>query len=172
MSLFCETKDGLLTRQQWYAKLQAYAGKLVWGFKLISTQLGITGQRLNDTTIKQAAWDILNSNTVGVWAPVATIDGTDVVNPVKEVGNFDMIRRDYKPHFRFQMSRPTTPLNFPYLSMRSWQSHQSLRRIPLLRKNGIDLLWLARRAVKKPSRKILNRSRRLCGESFCVSEGP
>ncbi|KAL0958188.1 hypothetical protein HGRIS_000351 [Hohenbuehelia grisea] len=55
---------------QYYAKLQAYAG-----------------QRLNDTNIKQAAWNFINTNTVGVWAPVADIGGTDVVNPIKEIPN-------------------------------------------------------------------------------------
>ncbi|KAJ8514833.1 hypothetical protein ONZ45_g7662 [Pleurotus djamor] len=53
---------------QYYAKLQAYAG-----------------QRLNDNTLKQAAWNFINSNTVGIWAPIADVEGTDVVNPIKEV---------------------------------------------------------------------------------------
>ncbi|KAJ7682563.1 hypothetical protein DFH06DRAFT_1161543 [Mycena polygramma] len=55
---------------QWYAKLQAYAG-----------------QRLNDTTIKQAAWDIINANTTGVWPPQVTVSGTDVINPIHEIPN-------------------------------------------------------------------------------------
>ncbi|KAF4616545.1 hypothetical protein D9613_008386 [Agrocybe pediades] len=55
---------------QYYAKLQAYAG-----------------QRLNDTSLKQAAWDIINKNTVGVWAPVQTIGGTDVLNQIREIPN-------------------------------------------------------------------------------------
>ncbi|PSR72858.1 hypothetical protein PHLCEN_2v11271 [Hermanssonia centrifuga] len=32
-----------------------------------------SGQRLNDTSLKQGAWDVLNSNTVGVWPPVTQI---------------------------------------------------------------------------------------------------
>ncbi|KAF4582536.1 hypothetical protein EYR38_002662 [Pleurotus pulmonarius] len=55
---------------QYYAKLQAYAG-----------------QRLNDVSIKQAAWNFINTNQVGVWAPVADIGGTDVINPIKEIPN-------------------------------------------------------------------------------------
>ncbi|KAF8985789.1 hypothetical protein BDQ17DRAFT_1415302 [Cyathus striatus] len=55
---------------QYYAKLQAYAG-----------------QRLNDTSIKSAAWTVINANTVGVWAPVQTIGGTDVLNPINEIPN-------------------------------------------------------------------------------------
>jgi hypothetical protein len=53
---------------QLYAKLQAYAG-----------------ERLNDTSIKQAAWNVLNKNTVGVWPPVTKVSGTDVVEPANEV---------------------------------------------------------------------------------------
>ncbi|PFH45838.1 hypothetical protein AMATHDRAFT_157669 [Amanita thiersii Skay4041] len=56
--------------QQYYAKLQAYAG-----------------QRLNDTSIKQAAWNFINNNKVGVWDPPVEIGGTDVVNPIKEIPN-------------------------------------------------------------------------------------
>ncbi|CAL1711031.1 unnamed protein product [Somion occarium] len=55
---------------QYYAKLQAYAG-----------------QRLNDTSLKQGAWDVLNKNTTGVWPPVTKVGGTDVVNPVNEIAN-------------------------------------------------------------------------------------
>ncbi|KAJ7648503.1 hypothetical protein B0H17DRAFT_1103120 [Mycena rosella] len=55
---------------QWYAKLQAYAG-----------------ERLNDTTIKQAAWDIINANTTGVWGPEVQVSGTNVINPVNEIPN-------------------------------------------------------------------------------------
>ncbi|KAG9218199.1 hypothetical protein CCMSSC00406_0005880 [Pleurotus cornucopiae] len=55
---------------QYYAKLQAYAG-----------------QRLNDVSIKQAAWNFINTNQVGVWAPVADVGGTDVINPIKEIPN-------------------------------------------------------------------------------------
>ncbi|KAJ7781011.1 hypothetical protein B0H16DRAFT_1298639 [Mycena metata] len=55
---------------QWYAKLQAYAG-----------------ERLNDTTIKQAAWDIINANTTGVFPPQVKVSGTDVINPVNEIPN-------------------------------------------------------------------------------------
>ncbi|KAJ7228433.1 hypothetical protein GGX14DRAFT_345881 [Mycena pura] len=54
----------------WYAKLQAYAG-----------------QRLNDTSLKQAAWDIINTNTIGVWPPKVKVGGTDVVNPITEIPN-------------------------------------------------------------------------------------
>ncbi|TFK41764.1 hypothetical protein BDQ12DRAFT_678450 [Crucibulum laeve] len=56
--------------QQYYAKLQAYAG-----------------QRLNNATIKQAAWNFINKNTVGVWAPEQNIGGTDVLNPIVEIPN-------------------------------------------------------------------------------------
>lgn len=45
----------------------------------------IIGQRLNDVSIKQAAWNFINTNKVGVWAPVADVGGTDVINPIKEV---------------------------------------------------------------------------------------
>lgn len=45
----------------------------------------IIGQRLNDVSIKQAAWNFINTNQVGVWAPVADVGGTDVINPIKEV---------------------------------------------------------------------------------------
>jgi hypothetical protein len=45
------------------------------------------GERLNDTSIKQAAWDIINANTTGVWPPQVTVSGTDVVNPVNEIPN-------------------------------------------------------------------------------------
>jgi len=55
---------------QWYAKLQAYAG-----------------ERLNDTSIKQAAWDIINANTTGVFGPQVQVSGTDVINPVNEIPN-------------------------------------------------------------------------------------
>ncbi|KAF8970077.1 hypothetical protein BDZ97DRAFT_1652716 [Flammula alnicola] len=55
---------------QYYAKLQAYAG-----------------ERLQDTSIKQAAWNIINNNAVGVWAPVQNIGGTDVLNPITEIPN-------------------------------------------------------------------------------------
>ncbi|PBK94821.1 hypothetical protein ARMGADRAFT_67922 [Armillaria gallica] len=54
----------------WYAKLQAYAG-----------------ERLNDDTIKQAAWTSLKSSDAGIWDPVAQIGGTDVVNPINEIPN-------------------------------------------------------------------------------------
>ncbi|KAK0444554.1 uncharacterized protein EV420DRAFT_1002693 [Desarmillaria tabescens] len=54
----------------YYAKLQAYAG-----------------ERLNDDTIKQAAWTSLTSSDVGIWDPVAQIGGTDVVNPINEIPN-------------------------------------------------------------------------------------
>lgn len=43
------------------------------------------GQRLNDNALKQAAWDVINSNTVGVWLPIVQVSGTDVVNPINEV---------------------------------------------------------------------------------------
>lgn len=55
---------------QWYAKLQAYAG-----------------ERLQDETLKQAAWNVLNSNTEGVFPPAVTVGGTDVVNPIIEIPN-------------------------------------------------------------------------------------
>ncbi|EIN05597.1 hypothetical protein PUNSTDRAFT_107299 [Punctularia strigosozonata HHB-11173 SS5] len=55
---------------QWYMKLQAYAG-----------------ERLNDTSLQQAAWTILVNNKVGVWAPVQSIGGSDVVNPIQEIPN-------------------------------------------------------------------------------------
>ncbi|KAF8893062.1 hypothetical protein BD779DRAFT_1610011 [Infundibulicybe gibba] len=55
---------------QLYAKLQAYAG-----------------QRLNSDTIKKAAWTSLASSTVGIWAPVAKVGGTDVITPVLEIPN-------------------------------------------------------------------------------------
>ncbi|KAF8157140.1 hypothetical protein B0H34DRAFT_849173 [Crassisporium funariophilum] len=55
---------------QYYAKLQVYAG-----------------DRLKDTTIKQAAWNAINKNTVGVWAPVQQIGGTDVLTPITEIPN-------------------------------------------------------------------------------------
>ncbi|KAF8068032.1 hypothetical protein FPV67DRAFT_1168676 [Lyophyllum atratum] len=55
---------------QYYAKLQAYAG-----------------QRLNDTSLKQAAWNNITTNTVGVWPPVTKVGGTDVLNPISEIAN-------------------------------------------------------------------------------------
>ncbi|RDB17472.1 Uncharacterized protein YetA [Hypsizygus marmoreus] len=55
---------------QLYAKLQAYAG-----------------QRLNDATLKQAAWNFITTNTVGVWPPVTEVGGTDVLNPISEIAN-------------------------------------------------------------------------------------
>ncbi|KAJ7368556.1 hypothetical protein DFH08DRAFT_28596 [Mycena albidolilacea] len=55
---------------QWYAKLQAYAG-----------------ERLNDTSLKQAAWNILNKNTTGVFGSQVKVSGTDVINPVFEIPN-------------------------------------------------------------------------------------
>ena len=64
--LMAETDCG----SQYYAKLTAYAG-----------------QRLNDNTLKQTAWDVLNKNTTGIWPPVTQVGGTDVVNPVNEVCN-------------------------------------------------------------------------------------
>ncbi|KAL0579652.1 hypothetical protein V5O48_002348 [Marasmius crinis-equi] len=57
---------------QLYAKLEAYAG-----------------QRLNDNSLKQAAWDIINANTQGVWGPVQKVGGTDVVNPINEIVNLN-----------------------------------------------------------------------------------
>ncbi|PPQ78283.1 hypothetical protein CVT25_011742 [Psilocybe cyanescens] len=45
------------------------------------------GERLQNTALKQAAWDIINKNTVGVWAPVQTIGGTDVLNQIMEIPN-------------------------------------------------------------------------------------
>ncbi|THH17933.1 hypothetical protein EW146_g2970 [Bondarzewia mesenterica] len=54
----------------WYAKLQAYAG-----------------ERLNDDSLKQAAWAELNSNTIGIWPPVTQVGGTDVPNPINEIAN-------------------------------------------------------------------------------------
>lgn len=47
--------------------------------------IATSGERLNDTTLKQAAWDIINANTVGVWPPVTQVGGTDVLNPINEV---------------------------------------------------------------------------------------
>ncbi|KAI0030551.1 hypothetical protein K488DRAFT_79570 [Vararia minispora EC-137] len=55
---------------QWYAKYQAWAGV-----------------QLNDDSLKQAAWDVLNANTVGVWPPVTQVGGTDVLNPINEIAN-------------------------------------------------------------------------------------
>ncbi|KAK7061860.1 secreted protein [Favolaschia claudopus] len=55
---------------QWYAKLQAYAG-----------------ERLNDTSLKQAAWDIINANKTGVFGPQVKVSGTDVINPINEIPN-------------------------------------------------------------------------------------
>ncbi|KAF7355518.1 Secreted protein [Mycena sanguinolenta] len=55
---------------QWYAKLQCYAG-----------------ERLNDTSLKQAAWDVINANTTGVFGPQVQVSGTDVINPVNEIPN-------------------------------------------------------------------------------------
>ncbi|KAG5652692.1 hypothetical protein H0H81_004077 [Sphagnurus paluster] len=55
---------------QLYAKLQAYAG-----------------ERLNDTSLKQAAWNNITSNTVGVWPPPTKVGGTDVLNPISEIAN-------------------------------------------------------------------------------------
>lgn len=43
------------------------------------------GERLNDDTLKQQAWTILNTNTVGVWPAATQVGGTDVPNPVTEV---------------------------------------------------------------------------------------
>ncbi|KAF7301879.1 Secreted protein [Mycena indigotica] len=54
----------------WYAKLQAYAG-----------------ERLNDASLKQAAWNFINKNTIGVWPGVTTVGGSAVVNPVNEIAN-------------------------------------------------------------------------------------
>ncbi|KAF8991427.1 hypothetical protein BDQ17DRAFT_1433088 [Cyathus striatus] len=54
--------------QQYYAKLQAYAG-----------------ERLNDSSVKAAAWVIINNNAVGVWDPVQVVGGTDVLNPINEI---------------------------------------------------------------------------------------
>ncbi|KAF7352604.1 Secreted protein [Mycena venus] len=69
MARYGESWDtGVFT--QWYAKLQAYAG-----------------ERLNDTSLKQAAWDILNANTTGVFGPQVQVSGTDVINPVNEIPN-------------------------------------------------------------------------------------
>lgn len=53
---------------QLYAKLQAYAG-----------------QRLNQPTLEQAAWDFINNNTTGVYPPAISVGGSDVLNPVMEV---------------------------------------------------------------------------------------
>lgn len=56
--------------QQLYAKLQAYAG-----------------QRLNQPTLEQAAWDFINNNTTGVYPPAISVGGSDVLNPVMEIEN-------------------------------------------------------------------------------------
>ncbi|EIM83855.1 uncharacterized protein STEHIDRAFT_62271 [Stereum hirsutum FP-91666 SS1] len=61
-------KLSIRTYPQWYAKLTAYAG-----------------ERLNDDTLKQQAWTILNDNTTGVWPPASQVGGTDVPNPVTEI---------------------------------------------------------------------------------------
>ncbi|KAJ8073355.1 hypothetical protein PM082_011627 [Marasmius tenuissimus] len=53
-----------------YAKLQAYAG-----------------QRLNDDSLKQGAWNNVNSGTP--MAPVQRVEGTDVPNPVNEIPNLN-----------------------------------------------------------------------------------
>ena len=54
--------------EQLYAKLQAYAG-----------------ERLGDDSLKQAAWQVLNTNTVGVWDPEQQVCGSDVLVGVNEV---------------------------------------------------------------------------------------
>ncbi|KAF9029154.1 hypothetical protein BDZ89DRAFT_1160004 [Hymenopellis radicata] len=54
----------------WYAKLEAYAG-----------------ERLNNDALKTSAWTNLKSATTGVWAPVAQVGGTDVLNPINEIPN-------------------------------------------------------------------------------------
>jgi hypothetical protein len=43
------------------------------------------GERLKNDSLKQAAWDMLNNNAVGVWPPVSLVNGTDVPEPVNEV---------------------------------------------------------------------------------------
>ena len=43
------------------------------------------GERLNDNTLKQGAWDVLNKNTTGIWPAPSQVGGTDVVNPTTEV---------------------------------------------------------------------------------------
>jgi hypothetical protein len=55
---------------QLYAKLQAYAG-----------------QRLQDDSLKQRAWDILATNIVGVWPPVSQVGGSNVISPLNEIQN-------------------------------------------------------------------------------------
>ena len=54
--------------EQLYAKLQAYAG-----------------ERLGDDSLKQAAWQVLNTNTVGVWDPEQQVGGSDVLVGINEV---------------------------------------------------------------------------------------
>ncbi|KAL1744587.1 hypothetical protein HDZ31DRAFT_63959 [Schizophyllum fasciatum] len=56
--------------EQLYAKLQAYAG-----------------ERLNDDSLKQAAWRVLETNTTGVWDPEVQIGGSDVLVGANEIPN-------------------------------------------------------------------------------------
>ncbi|KAI5832951.1 hypothetical protein K523DRAFT_324967 [Schizophyllum commune Tattone D] len=56
--------------EQLYAKLQAYAG-----------------ERLGDDSLKQAAWQVLNTNTVGVWDPEQQVGGSDVLVGINEIPN-------------------------------------------------------------------------------------
>ncbi|KAF8641797.1 hypothetical protein AX16_009778 [Volvariella volvacea WC 439] len=57
---------------QLYAKLQAYAG-----------------ERLNNTSLKQAAWGFIINNNVGVWAAPVEVGGPNVINPISEIPNLN-----------------------------------------------------------------------------------
>jgi hypothetical protein len=47
------------------------------------------GERLNDDSIKQAAWDILADNSTGAFGDTfLNVGGTDVLNPIREVCSF------------------------------------------------------------------------------------
>lgn len=83
---------------------------------------------MNDNSLKQAAWDVLNKNTVGVWPPVMQVGGTDVVNSVNEVSLFTAnLATIMKSELliRFQMSIRMIPPVCPYPSTQCWQSHRN-----------------------------------------------
>ncbi|KAI0316601.1 hypothetical protein OF83DRAFT_1172738 [Amylostereum chailletii] len=72
VAVYGKSFNSAKTFPQYYARFQAYAGK-----------------RLNDDTIKQAAWNVINATTVGVWPAATQVSGTDVVNPINEIVNLN-----------------------------------------------------------------------------------
>jgi hypothetical protein len=89
------------------------------------------GVQLGDDTLKQAAWAVINKNTVGVWPPVSQVGGTDVLQPINEVRSARPRSCD-EAHgimrYRSRTSRQTTRPSFRSHSTAYSRWHPSLRR--------------------------------------------